>query len=190
MKCFWILLVGCFSLNGMLKAQEVSSFYATPKGADLDSIDLFLGRIYDNLQTDDANTDEDLSDEEMDNLDTTHASILYTEDMPGYGLYKSWDTSRVHYPKTDFTNMPDSVVIHLVAEGPYVHPCNGIVTSKFGWRKRRYHYGYDVNLNTGDPLKCAFEGVVRFARYCGGYGNVVLDLLRSLVRQSLGQRAT
>ena len=175
MKFFWTLLAGCFILNGTLKAQQPVFFYTTPKGAELDSIDIFLKRIYDNIQVKDFNTEEDLSDEEMDNLDTTYiSSVFYSEDMPGYGLYKSWDTSRVHYPKTDFTNMSDSVLIHLVAEGPYVHPFNGIVTSKFGWRKRRYHYGYDINLNTGDPVKCAFEGVVRFARYCGGYGNVIV----------------
>jgi murein DD-endopeptidase MepM/ murein hydrolase activator NlpD len=36
------------------------------------------------------------------------------------------------------------------------------------------HYGIDIGLNTGDPVKSAFEGMVRFAKKHGGYGNVVI----------------
>lgn len=55
---------------------------------------------------------------------------------------------------------------------PYVgsiHP-----RGKFGPRRRRRHQGVDLPLNTGDPIRAAFNGKVRVAKYMNGYGNVVI----------------
>lgn len=49
------------------------------------------------------------------------------------------------------------------------------VTSKFGMRGYRWHYGTDLRLAIGDTVKSCFDGVVRIAKYNpGGYGNYVL----------------
>jgi nucleoid-associated protein YgaU len=36
------------------------------------------------------------------------------------------------------------------------------------------HAGVDIKLEAGDPVSCAFDGVVRMARYYSGYGNCVV----------------
>lgn len=56
----------------------------------------------------------------------------------------------------------------------YCPPATGIVTSGFGSRGYRMHYGVDIDLNTGDPVCSAFDGVVRVAKWSRGYGRVVI----------------
>jgi murein DD-endopeptidase MepM/ murein hydrolase activator NlpD len=70
----------------------------------------------------------------------------------------------------------DSVVIQLVKEGDggFVMPFKGGLTSVFGWRKYRPHYGTDIDVETGDQIVSAFDGMVRLAKYCQGYGNCVI----------------
>ena len=54
-------------------------------------------------------------------------------------------------------------------------PHNGRITSKYGWRRGRYHNGVDIALNTGDTVVAAFSGKIRYARYnTGGFGNLVI----------------
>ena len=54
-------------------------------------------------------------------------------------------------------------------------PVQGIVTSRYGYRKGRYHNGIDLNLRTGDTVKAAFSGRVRYAKWNdGGFGNLVI----------------
>ncbi|UYZ65188.1 M23 family metallopeptidase [Hymenobacter weizhouensis] len=49
------------------------------------------------------------------------------------------------------------------------------LTSDFGFRGYRWHYGVDLDLNTGDSVKAAFDGVVRITKWDGsGYGNYIL----------------
>jgi len=48
------------------------------------------------------------------------------------------------------------------------------ITSKFGWRRYRYHHGIDLDLETGDPVRTCWDGKVRFAKFYAGYGNVVV----------------
>ena len=49
------------------------------------------------------------------------------------------------------------------------------VTSKFGNRRYKWHYGDDLRLSIGDSVTAVFDGVVRIAKYnYGGYGNYVV----------------
>lgn len=49
------------------------------------------------------------------------------------------------------------------------------ITSDFGHRRYRWHYGTDLKLVTGDSVLSVFDGVVRICKYnYGGYGNYVL----------------
>ncbi len=65
--------------------------------------------------------------------------------------------------------------------GRFSTPIKGKVTSRFGPRRYRYHYGTDINLNTGDTVVAAFDGKVRIAAYHYGYGyTVVLRHLNGL----------
>jgi len=52
---------------------------------------------------------------------------------------------------------------------------NKVITSDFGMRHYRWHYGTDIKLETGDPVLAAFDGIVRIQQYdAGGYGTYVL----------------
>ena len=64
--------------------------------------------------------------------------------------------------------IPDVYVIDLSS---FVMPVEGKITSPFGPRKRRFHYGTDIKLQIGDTVVAAFEGKVRVKQYeKRGYG--------------------
>jgi murein DD-endopeptidase MepM/ murein hydrolase activator NlpD len=89
--------------------------------------------------------------------------------------YKSWNTEIFH-PNLVMSNFPgDSLHLELgCGENDFIKPVCGVITSEFGWRKGRPHLGTDINLKTGDPVKSAFAGKVRIARFNASYGNVVI----------------
>ncbi len=72
-------------------------------------------------------------------------------------------------------SLPDEIRISLVSDSSvFCFPVRGIITSPYGWRWNRPHRGTDIRLNTGDPVRCAFDGVVRIARAMGAYGNLIV----------------
>ena len=77
-----------------------------------------------------------------------------------------WDTQYVKaYSKV---NIPDKFSIDV---SEFVMPCEGRVTSNFGPRRRRFHYGTDIKVQVGDTIYSAFDGKVRVKRYeRRGYG--------------------
>lgn len=77
----------------------------------------------------------------------------------------------------DLSRMNDTIWLCLVDDmhKEFVSPVPGIVTSRYGYRKGRYHNGIDLNLRTGDTVKAAFSGRVRYAKWNdGGFGNLVI----------------
>ncbi|HOY30960.1 MAG TPA: M23 family metallopeptidase [Bacteroidales bacterium] len=99
-----------------------------------------------------------------------------SEFFPASELYESWDNNGIYYPHIDFSKKTDTTILLLCDNSTnfYSHPIKGRVTSEYGYRHRRFHYGTDVDLNTGDSVKCAFDGMIRIAKYHRGYGNVVV----------------
>ncbi|RLD66972.1 MAG: peptidase M23 [Bacteroidetes bacterium] len=96
---------------------------------------------------------------------------------PANYIYHSWDTHQIRYHMDGEDFKLDSQIIVLQnrnANRYYYHPFKGIVTSRFGYRRYRFHYGIDVDLVTGDQVVNAFDGMVRVVRYDKGYGNVVV----------------
>lgn len=95
--------------------------------------------------------------------------------IPFYDRYCSWNTARVHPYSYNLTNMKDTVAIPLAIDScDYEVPFLSYKTSDFGNRRYHYHYGVDIKVYTGDPIKTAFAGVVRVSHYDGDYGNVVV----------------
>jgi len=91
-------------------------------------------------------------------------------------IFSMWDTSRVHNVEKYCDELGDSVILPLLVSSgqKYVQPFCGRITSKYGPRRGRFHYGMDIDLVTGDTVVSAFDGFVRFAGIAGGYGNVVV----------------
>ena len=62
---------------------------------------------------------------------------------------------------------------------PTTRPSDGFVTSGFGYRMhpilggRAHHNGIDFDANIGDPVRSAGNGLVKFAGWKSGFGNVV-----------------
>jgi hypothetical protein len=92
-------------------------------------------------------------------------------------LYKNiWNSTQIKYPLNTLPPKDELITITLVGQqdNPFVLPVKGQVISKFGRRGRRMHTGTDIRLNSGDTVRCAFDGKVRLAKRFSGYGNLVL----------------
>lgn len=87
-------------------------------------------------------------------------------------------SNSIHRVKKDFSNLTEPIALDLIDEKGkryFSFPLeNYRVTSNFGPRRRRYHYGIDLGLRTGEPIKAMFDGRVRVARRAGAYGNLVV----------------
>jgi murein DD-endopeptidase MepM/ murein hydrolase activator NlpD len=97
--------------------------------------------------------------------------------FPAFDIYSQWDTNSIHpYEFAAKSLVNDTNPIYLIDEYNcgYVHPFCGEVTSDFGPRKGRPHYGIDINLETGDSVGAAFSGMVRIAKKNKTFGNVVI----------------
>ena len=97
--------------------------------------------------------------------------------FPSNDLYATWDTSVIHPYSFAESFKADSLILKLTetGDGGFVMPRKGIITSEFGWRRYRPHYGTDIDLEIGDSVLTAFDGMVRIAKsHAGGYGNVII----------------
>ena len=106
------------------------------------------------------------------NCDTVRVAELNLKEL---SFYSSKDETAL-FPPVKMEEIPLS--FNLIIENGYLSyystPISGLVTSHFGWREGRLHKGIDIDLNKGDKVKAAFAGKVRFAKYQGGFGNVVV----------------
>lgn len=100
--------------------------------------------------------------------------------ITAYEYFSSWDSKKIDIYNFDPKTFQDSVNIRLydpffgyewkmpLAKTP--------VTSTFGSRWGRWHYGTDLDLVTGDPVYSGFDGIVRvrsYDRYGYGYYLVI-----------------
>lgn len=95
--------------------------------------------------------------------------------LPGYDLYCSWNTETIFPPSEAVHKAHAGRNLRLsTAACDHAFPICGEVNSDFGPRHGRMHYGVDIDLETGDAVVAAFEGVVRVARRHRTFGNVVV----------------
>jgi hypothetical protein len=123
-----------------------------------------INPINETFQVDTLTTD--IEELEVDSLRTCDETI-----------YKNiWNSTQIKYPANTLPNKNDTIIISLLGNGdsPFVMPVKGQILSKFGIRHRRMHTGTDIRLNSGDTVRCAFDGRVRLAKKFSGYGNLVL----------------
>jgi len=95
------------------------------------------------------------------------------------GYYSIWDTHNINPYRVDGRRIRDTLTLRLVeperqryAKMPLV---TTPVTSGFTFRWGRWHFGVDLDLETGDSVRAAFDGVIRISKWDGGgYGNYLL----------------
>jgi len=95
------------------------------------------------------------------------------------GYYSIWDTHNINPYRVDGRRIRDTLVIHLTdserqrfARMPLT---TTPITSGFTYRWGRWHYGVDLDLETGDSVRAVFDGVMRISKWDGGgYGNYLL----------------
>jgi len=98
--------------------------------------------------------------------------VLDMDEIPADEIYGGvWSNTRVNaYGGVE--NIPDTFKVDL---SNFVMPNMGHVTSNFGKRRRRMHYGIDLKVQVGDTIYAAFDGKIRLCQFeRRGYGNYVV----------------
>ncbi|HEX3007960.1 MAG TPA: M23 family metallopeptidase [Bacteroidales bacterium] len=91
--------------------------------------------------------------------------------VPAANLYKSWSHFYVNPYDTNLVKKSDTTLIDLTG---YCHPRKNYLTSDFGFRRYRHHYGVDIKINTGDTISASFDGMIRICKYSKSFGNYVV----------------
>ncbi|MFM7728536.1 MAG: peptidoglycan DD-metalloendopeptidase family protein, partial [Flavobacteriales bacterium] len=90
---------------------------------------------------------------------------------------KYWNnTNLFSYSYPSQAALPDSMYFVMCdSETQFCIPRNGGINSPYGPRWGKMHKGLDIHLNSGDDVKAAMSGKVRYAQFnTGGYGNLVV----------------
>lgn len=161
MRIFFLLLLLLFSLP--VSAQKI-----------VDTIDLGRGPAV-------VYADRTWEYIEDINFDGVLNERLYDEVVADTMIkfFQSWD-HEVCYT-SNLANNPSNIkdTVWLCLEGDkqdnFAMPCEGRITSSFGWRKGRNHNGTDIDLDTGDTVRAAWGGKIRYAKFNeSGFGNLVI----------------
>ncbi|WP_435262585.1 peptidoglycan DD-metalloendopeptidase family protein [Tenacibaculum sp. nBUS_03] len=92
---------------------------------------------------------------------------------PNPFLTENWNTSTYNPYKNKINKYPFNITFN---DSVYSSPIDRkkVITSHYGWRKRRAHKGIDIDLVTGDDVKVMLDGKVRYVDYHPGHGKVVV----------------
>lgn len=161
-KLLTALFVIHFATYGIF-AQEVIDTLDTPKGKMV----VYENRTWEYLE--DINFDGVLNEAVHDflSLDTS------------YNYIWPWDINQCYSSnkQNDLESLKDTLWVCVTDSlySNFVMPFDGRVTSRYGYRRGRYHNGIDIDLQTGDSVVAAFDGKVRYAKYNdSGFGNLVV----------------
>jgi murein DD-endopeptidase MepM/ murein hydrolase activator NlpD len=93
--------------------------------------------------------------------------------------FSIWDARNIdpyNINPNDFSDVVDIELYNKEQNRFWASPLNAPkMTSVFGPRWGRLHAGVDLDLETGDPVYSAFDGIVRVAGYDGrGYGKFIV----------------
>lgn len=102
-------------------------------------------------------------------------SIMNSEEMGTHLL--TWNRHDCYTRNNDLTKLKDTVWLCAESDefGGFTMPYDGVVTSRYKYRNGKFHNGIDIDLETGDTVVSAWDGIVRYAESnSGGYGNLVI----------------
>lgn len=98
--------------------------------------------------------------------------VLSEDEIPAEDIYGGVWNNRYVNAYRSLENVPDSFKVDL---SNFTMPTMGHITSEFGPRRRRMHYGIDLKVQVGDTIYAAFDGKVRLKQYeRRGYGYYVV----------------
>lgn len=89
---------------------------------------------------------------------------------PGVDTKKSIGGKNVFLP---LSPLPAPKKTESVDQLQLIRPVRGVVSSRYGWRSGRMHYGLDMAAPTGTPVVAASSGYVSYAGWRGAYGMLV-----------------
>lgn len=69
--------------------------------------------------------------------------------------------------------VPGGALSRALAQPIFRWPLQGVLTSGFGWRNGKFHYGIDIAAAYGTAFHAAAAGHVTCAGYRGGYGIMI-----------------
>ena len=124
---------------------------------------------------------EDTTDVEADSANLVEISeqIMINKDwFTLHEYYAVWDSRSINPYNIDARKFSDTVslVLYIPPGEQWSPPLENIrVTSNFGFRAPRWHYGTDIGLNVGDSVRSMFDGIVRIKKNDpSGYGLYVV----------------
>jgi hypothetical protein len=163
-----ILIISLFVMNAMIGfSQKIIDSLQTPDG----TMYIFSNRTW--MYKEDMN---------FDGVMNEHLADLIEQDSNANFIQK-WDVDMCYTSDlaNDVNQIKDTFWICLEdheidsLDNTFHMPFNGRITSHYGWRRGRNHNGTDIDLNTGDTVRAAWGGKVRYAKYNdGGFGNLVV----------------
>lgn len=117
-----------------------------------------------NMPVDTLNIYREMFNDVMDDLMENH---------PADDIYGNiWTCEKLNPYRIPIDSLPDSVRISCAG---FRIPVSGLITSHFGPRRYRYHFGTDLKLEVGDTVVAAFDGKIRIIDYEPmGYGHYVV----------------
>ena len=85
--------------------------------------------------------------------------------------YDIWSNTSINPYNVSLVGMKDTIKLDVSG---YCPPSVKHVTSNWGFRKWKFHYGIDLKVHRGDTVRSAFDGTVRITRRDRGYGYFVV----------------
>ncbi|MBN8824385.1 MULTISPECIES: peptidoglycan DD-metalloendopeptidase family protein [unclassified Spirosoma] len=200
----WLLAIGCLCITLTAQAQERGRFKnnlritpkngATPNApvveqpqkAD-DPFEQETTQLRFNNQFEPKKELNPVVSEDTSQIDQGETSVVEVIDSVLVGnewvkiadYYAVWDSRTIDPYNIDPLEFDETIDIKLYdppANRYWSAPLNeGKMTSNFGFRWGRWHTGTDLDLETGNPVYAAFDGIVRVVGWDGnGYGRYVL----------------
>jgi len=198
----WLLAIGCLGITLTTQAQERGRFkknlritpknqpnaqvFEQPQKAE-DPFDQEMAPLQFNNQFEPKKELNPVVSEDTSRIDQGETSVVEILDSVLIGnewvkaadYYAVWDSRTIdpyNINPLEFNEAIDIKLYDPPANRYWAPPLNeGKLTSNFGFRWGRWHTGADLDLETGDPIYSAFDGIVRVVGFNGdGYGRYVL----------------
>jgi murein DD-endopeptidase MepM/ murein hydrolase activator NlpD len=197
----WLLAVGCLCTSLSVQAQERGKFKNdtrfTPKSSSNapspnqqkveDIFEQETNQLRFNGQFEPKKELNPVVAEDTSSIDQGETTVVEVIDSVQVGdewvkiadYYAVWDSRNIdpyNIDPRDFDQVIDLKLYDPKASHYWSAPLDvGKLTSVFGFRWGRWHTGVDLDLETGDPVYAAFDGIVRVVGWNGdGYGRFVL----------------